>query len=157
MSYCADASRKSSASPPLGRVPRSRLSRSAFGAGARRALTGQTRALRCLLGEARFHQQQHRIGLGDRVVGAIVMRRQSDNEDHLLSRLDCGNNLFLRDTPQLSTSVGASNALNNSRLGQATAKIFFVVAVSDLRRTSRFAVRAPTTNVNTQTCKSQKL
>src|SRR6202030_2007424 len=29
-----------------------------------------------LLGEARLHQEHHRIGLGDRILGAIVMHRQ---------------------------------------------------------------------------------
>jgi hypothetical protein len=41
-----------------------------------------------LLGEALLHQKHHRIGLGDRIVGAIVMHSQSSDDDHALSRLD---------------------------------------------------------------------
>ena len=31
-----------------------------------------------LLGEARLYQEHHRIGLGDRILGTIVMHRQSE-------------------------------------------------------------------------------
>jgi hypothetical protein len=40
-----------------------------------------------LLGEARLHQEHHRIGLGDHILGAIVMHRQSGDDDHPLTRL----------------------------------------------------------------------
>jgi len=41
-----------------------------------------------LLGEARLHQEHHRIGLGDRILGTIVMHRQSGDDDHPLTRGD---------------------------------------------------------------------
>ena len=41
-----------------------------------------------LLGEARLHQEHHRIGLGDRILGTIVMHRQSGDDDHALTRCD---------------------------------------------------------------------
>ena len=41
-----------------------------------------------LLGEARLHQEHNRIGLGDYVLGAIVMHRQSGDDDHALIRFD---------------------------------------------------------------------
>src|SRR5215468_2092626 len=41
-----------------------------------------------LLGEARLHQEHHRVGLGDQVLGAIVMHRQSGDDDHALIRFD---------------------------------------------------------------------
>jgi hypothetical protein len=39
-----------------------------------------------LLGKARLHQEHHRIGLGDSILGAIVMHRQSADDDHALIR-----------------------------------------------------------------------
>jgi len=41
-----------------------------------------------LLGEALLHQKHHRMGLGDRIVGAIVMHRQSGNHNRPLIRFD---------------------------------------------------------------------
>ena len=41
-----------------------------------------------LLGKARLHQEHHRIGLGDRILGTIVMHRQSSDDDHPLTRFD---------------------------------------------------------------------
>ena len=41
-----------------------------------------------LLGKARLHQEHHRIGLGDRILTAIVMHRQSGDDDHALIRFD---------------------------------------------------------------------
>jgi len=40
-----------------------------------------------LLGDARVHQEDHRICLGHHVFGAIVMCRQSSDDDHALIRL----------------------------------------------------------------------
>jgi hypothetical protein len=41
-----------------------------------------------LLGEARLHQEHHRIGLGDCILGAIVMHRQTAYDDHTLTGFD---------------------------------------------------------------------
>jgi hypothetical protein len=41
-----------------------------------------------LLRNARLHQEHHRIGLGDRIGGAIVMHRQSGNDDDALICFD---------------------------------------------------------------------
>ena len=41
-----------------------------------------------LLRKARLHQEHHRIGLGDRIGGAIVMHRQSGNDDYALICFD---------------------------------------------------------------------
>jgi hypothetical protein len=41
-----------------------------------------------LLGKARLHQKHHRIGLGDRILGPIVMHRQSGDDDHALIRFN---------------------------------------------------------------------
>jgi hypothetical protein len=41
-----------------------------------------------LLGEARLHQEHHRIGLGDRILGAIVTHGQSGDDDQPLTRFD---------------------------------------------------------------------
>jgi len=48
----------------------------------------KARATSVLLGEALLHQKHHRIALGDRIVGAIAMHRQSGDEDRALIRFD---------------------------------------------------------------------
>jgi hypothetical protein len=41
-----------------------------------------------LLGKALLHQKHHRVGLGDRIVGTVLMNRHSGNDDRALSRFD---------------------------------------------------------------------
>jgi hypothetical protein len=41
-----------------------------------------------LLRKTRLHQEHHRIGLGDRIGCAIVMQRQSGNDDDALICFD---------------------------------------------------------------------
>jgi hypothetical protein len=75
--------------PLLGRAPPSRPPHSASGAGARCAPIDQTRARHIrLLGEALLHQTDNRVGLGDRIIGAIAMHRQSGDDDRALIRFD---------------------------------------------------------------------
>jgi hypothetical protein len=47
----------------------------------------RTRHVR-LLREARIHQEHHRISLGDRILGAIVMHRQSSDDDRAVIRFN---------------------------------------------------------------------
>jgi hypothetical protein len=60
-----------------------------------------------LLREARIHQEHHRISLGDRILGAIVMHWQSGGDDHALIRFN----------PQAATRID-DDAVRRRRWGQ---------------------------------------
>jgi hypothetical protein len=68
------------------RRPTLRITRLVATHGAHRS-TKRARHVR-LLGKALLHQKNHRISLGDRIVGAIAMHRQSGNDDRVLIRFD---------------------------------------------------------------------
>jgi len=62
---------------------------------------------RCAPRATRFHQEQHRISLGDRILGALVMHGSSGDDDHALIRFD----------PQAATRIDG-DSIRRRRQGQ---------------------------------------